>query len=154
MRTHLRRGERGFTLLEIVAVLVLVGILAAMAMASTDTNDDTVATAQAIESQLRFAQLKAMSDVSKWGIQVSANSCVLLQSGATATSMFLPGENGATYTLPSAVSVTAGTATIEFDYRGRPYINGTYLDAGTHTITVSGNPDIDITISSVTGFIP
>ncbi|THB64924.1 MAG: prepilin-type N-terminal cleavage/methylation domain-containing protein, partial [Desulfovibrio sp.] len=112
------KGDGGFTMLEIIAVIVVVAVLAAMAFSSMDRNDETVATARAIESQLRFAQLKAMSDVEEWGIQVTADSCTLMYNGIASTTVFMPGESTSIYNFPSGVTVSGGTGLIEFDYRG------------------------------------
>ena len=146
-------SRAGFTLAEVVVVVVLVAILAVMAIPSMESNDDTAVTASSVAAFLRFAQLKAMSDVDRWGVQVGSTSLVLLDNGTTA-SKWMPGQESATYNLPEGVTISAGTGTIEFDFRGRPYVNSSYLSSGSHTITVAGDPNINVTISSVTGFIP
>lgn len=156
MKNPLHKTGAGFTMLEIIAVLMVVAILAAMAIARGMGNDDAVAEANSLKSKLRFAQLRAMSDVVMWGVQVNSDTLVLLSDESPAT-VFFPDVGSNTYDLPDGVTIIGGTATIQFDDRGRPYtgtgISVHPLDAD-YTITVGGDPNVTVTITEETGFIP
>lgn len=142
-----RNAAPGFTILELVAGLVLLGILSVVAVALYDDgNADAVAEAETFKSHLRYAQIRAMGDVDPWTIVVTAPDTYALYKGpdASGTPQNLPGESGATHTVRDGVSVSGGTFT--FDWRGRATVGG-----GTG-ITFDGDPDIVVTVQAETGF--
>ena len=133
----------GFTLLEIIAVLVLVGILSAVAVSRfTDADAEDVAAANTLKLHLRYAQLRAMGDTVPWGISFTGNSYELQKNGSTAP-VNLPGENGTTITL-SGLTMSPTTTVTFSAARGQPTPNGHSISIGTQTIT----------ITQETGFIP
>jgi len=143
---HRKRG--GFTLIEVAAVLVILGILAAVAVArlTSTASYSVISEAEILKTHFRFAQMKALSDVNAtWGIAVAAGSYTLQNNGAEAA-IILPGAESATHSFPSGVSSTAQTIT--FDTWGSPG------DADL-TLTLSGGGEsATITITRNTGFIP
>ncbi|MFZ5812527.1 MAG: pilus assembly FimT family protein [Thermodesulfobacteriota bacterium] len=140
-----RNAAPGFTLLEAVAALILLGILAAVAVAMYDDgNADAVAEAETFKSHLRYAQIRAMGDIHTWTITVGGGSYVLSTTNPSIGTPVLPGESGATHTVRDGVSVSGGTFT--FDWRGRATTGG-----GTG-ITFGGDPDIVVTVQAETGF--
>nr|WP_211922121.1 prepilin-type N-terminal cleavage/methylation domain-containing protein [Desulfolutivibrio sulfodismutans] len=137
--------HRGFTLLEVVAVLVLLGILASVAVARfADTNAETVAEAEIFKSHLRYAQLRAMGDIYPWTVTVGGGSYTLSTTNPSVGAPVLPGESGATHSYDGGVTATAGTFT--FNWRGQPTTGG-----GT-SVTFDGDPDVTVTVLSETGF--
>lgn len=147
-RQQLTKGNAcGFTFIEIIAVLLLLGILAAIAISKSSSTDaySTFSEAAILKGHLRFAQLKAMSDVSTtWGLQVTSTSYTLQTNGAAAA-ISLPGEESNTHTFSS---VTASAQAITFDDWGSP---------GATTLNVAltgGDSSQTITVTRNTGFIP
>ena len=146
MREHVSRG--GFTLIEVITVLLLCGIVAAVLLARTSATDTARVRSEAdtLRSHLRFAQLLAMNDLPgvQWGIDVSPASyrLVMHEDGVlvTPTPHNLPNENSDTHVFESGVSATA--VTILFDQWGSP--SATSVIVGGHTISVT----------SETGYIP
>jgi MSHA pilin protein MshC len=158
-----RRGDsRGFTLIEIIAVLVILAIFTAVAISSVTGKDAASLQAEVdtLKGHLRYAQNLAMNDISpttgyatptKWGINVTGTppytyNLVKYVSGASATHTFtLPGESSATHTFKfaSGTTVTVIGNPILFDEWGSP---GTTASS----ITIGGQL---ITITPVTGFI-
>jgi len=147
-KTHIH--HRGFTMIEMVIVLIVMAIVATFILAgATPGSNDLIAQAEILKSHLRYAQIRAMNDTVPWGIRIpDTGSYVLYKNNAQATSL-LPGESAQTHTLPTVITVTAGTgSTYNFDDFGSP---GT----STQTITLSqGTTTSNITITKNTGYIP
>jgi len=140
----------GFTILEIVAVLVILAILTTVAASRYwDTDAADTAAAGTLKSHLRYAQLRAMGDTQTWGIAIN-NSAYTLQKNGTTAPIRLPGETGATKNLENATISPASTVTfssgrgIPIDGSGQPAANDQNIDVGSKTITITAN----------TGFVP
>nr|WP_144311533.1 prepilin-type N-terminal cleavage/methylation domain-containing protein [Desulfonatronospira thiodismutans] len=155
--------SRGFTMLEIVAVLVILGVLAAVAVNRfTDIGAKDVAAANTLKVHLRYAQLRAMGDVNDWGIEIEADTYTLVRdNGNVPTGNSLPDLPGAPY-LPGEDSyknenldaTLSPQDTIMFSAaRGRPYLEGSDPEnfPNPYEITVGNSQTINITTE--TGFI-
>lgn len=150
--------ERGFTMLEIIAVLVLLGILSAMAIGKVGgTRGEARAVADTLKTHLRQAQIRAMHSDTSWGIRSTGSAYWLFSDGNTANKAIFLGENADTVSLTAGVGVTSFT--LSFDDWGAPY-NGDDPDTGAllatpMSITVSDSSDTaTITVTPNTGFIP
>jgi len=149
------RSARGFTLIEAVAVLILIGILAAVAIARVTDNDaDERAAENKLKVHLRHAQARAMNSDTPWGVEATGGSYSLLRiddDGNTVAANF-PGEEGA-IDFPSGISATFK---VFFDGWGRPHSDvpsvDTAIDETDETITI--NIGSGISITPETGFIP
>ncbi len=149
------RTLRGFTLLEVVVVLVLMGILAAVAIARvTDHGADERAAADKLRVHLRFAQMQALNSDRTWGIRATGGSYFLYSDGDSNDAdnvHLLPGENSNTVIFPHGITQTFF---LSFDQWGRPY-----TDENPETNTpASAIPSItigteSITITPETGFM-
>jgi prepilin-type N-terminal cleavage/methylation domain-containing protein len=137
--------SKGFTVLEVIAVLFIIGILSAVVIskAVSSTSEEALAELHQVKAHLRYAQSRAMADNADWGIYfISADSYCLFQSD-TANRRVLPGENANTVTL-SHLTITTAAQTITFDGNGSPGPNDVTIGTSSDTITVTGN----------TGYIP
>jgi MSHA pilin protein MshC len=135
--------DSGFTMIEVIAVLVILGVIAAVAVSKVSSISayNVFSEAEILKTNLRFAQIKAMGDVSPWGINIGSSAYTLTPSGTN-----LPGESSSTHTFPGGV--TATPQTITFDTWGSP-------GAGTLIITLTrGTDTATITVTKNTGFIP
>jgi MSHA pilin protein MshC len=153
------RGSSGFTLFEVVTVIVILGIMAAavsvkfLAMDPVNLNSET----DTVKSHIRYAQFRAMNTNTVWGINISsATQYSLFQNGSTADTVKLPGQDALTISLPTGTSF-GSTGIISFDTWGKPYTDAgaAASQSGTRTITLSyGSSSKNITITQNTGFIP
>jgi MSHA pilin protein MshC len=159
------RNNKGFTLIEVIAVLVILAILAAVVITrGTATEEaDLRAEVDTLKAHLRYAQYLALNDTNitntpgilvKWGIQISGQTYTLVRNlsgdGTTFDSPYiLPNESSATH---SIAPFTATAVSILFDELGSPYNASTKLGANA-TITFTPGSQ-SITITPETGFIP
>lgn len=159
-------ARRGFTLMEVVVVLIVLGILALIAVTRLEPrNPQAVAEADALRSVLRYAQSRAMSDVYTWGVSFTASGYTLV-TGNTSQNPVLLGQSTPTHTLPDGVAcswaLNSGADTIWFNWRGEPVtgiistLDATAAPAGspqTVTLTESEMP-VTVTVTPFTGFVP
>ena len=141
-------GKGGFTLIEVVAVLLILGIVAAVvAVRMSDTSAyDLASQVEVVKNHLRYAQIRAMNTDTVWGINFTGPTTYYLFKGAD-TKVLLPGEDSTIINLAakkSGLTITSGAQTITFDAYGSP-------GSATITIATSGGT---ITVTQNTGFIP
>ena len=148
MRKKLR-NDKGFTLIEVIAVLIILAVVSAVVI-SRGMDTDSVklqAEVDTLKGHLRYAQYLAMNDISpnQWGISInllSGSSYTLVKFDGTSTapsSFNLPNESSATHSF-SPFTTTA--ATVLFNEWGSP--------------TITGSPSIggqSISITATTGFM-
>ena len=145
--------SQGFTLIEVVAVLIVISILAAFAAARvgniTDTADNSSA-AGTLRSHLRYAQIRALNTQGVWGVNFTGTSYSLYSwDGAAATAVAFPGEENTSVSLPDGVSITA---VISFDEWGRPHnTQGATGNSVSANFSIGGET---VTVTQETGYIP
>ena len=141
--------NRGFTLIEAIAALVILGIVAAVVVGRGMSAQELIPQADIVKSHLRFAQLKALSDdtSASWGINFSAGTSYILKTGTADASIKLPGESSNSHAFPTGSGVTISGATVSFDSWGSP-------GNANIPITLSqGGSTITLTVSAYTGYI-
>ena len=142
-------NSRGFTLIEIIAVLIIIAIITAVAVSrSMSTQNNLIQQVDIVKTHLRFAQLKALNDdVYTWSITFTSNSYTLSNTctGSNCPSSTLPSESSSSHSFPSGI--TATSATVTYDRWGSPGGSavGINLTQGSQTIT--------ITVAANTGYI-
>jgi len=136
-------NNRGFTLIEIIAVLVIIAIISAVVISRGTATDEAKLQAEidTLKGHLRYAQYLAMNDIppTQWGINVGTGSYALIRNPTTTPLPNLPNESSATH---SFSPITATDWTVLFDEWGSP--------------TITNSPNIggkSITITPNTGFI-
>ncbi len=164
MKRALRNDSdhRGFTLIELVIVLIVMSIVAVfIASRASTSGNDLIAETDTLKSHLRYAQIRAMNDDVPWGIHIpDAGSYELYWKNVPATDQVLPGEKpGASaqkHTFQGAVTVTSATGTTyNFNHWGTPVDASGSAIAANQTITLSeGAATSGITITKNTGYIP
>jgi len=145
------KNSRGFTMIEVIATLVILGIIVAVALSRITASGTELYTERDIlQSNLRFAQFKALSNnddaTTTWGILFSGGTYTLQRNGANASINF-PSDDTATHNLSGGVTITT-PASVVYNFWGSPGIADI-------TVTLSqGGQTTSFTITNTTGFIP
>lgn len=145
MRKTFKITEKGFTLLEIVAIFVIIGIIGAIAISrvGSTANYRRIGELDKVESHLRYAQSRAIRTDVNWGIRFNNGSTYWLFQNVVANQVIFSGEDHNPITL-SNLAITSAPQTITFDRFGSP-------GAANITVATSGG---NITVTAITGFIP
>ncbi len=153
------RNQRGFTMMEIISVLVILGIVAAVIASrfSGPREYDLASQLDVVKNHIRLAQSRAMNAYKSCGINfTSATTYYLFDANAPATPVHILGEKTATVDLgsggkKSALTVTSAPQVITFNGFGSPIdASGNPVTTNVTLVTNAGN----VTITKNTGFIP
>ena len=108
----------GFTLLEIIAVLIVLGLITLTAMMTIDNTDyNLLSQAQAIRQDIRYAQGMAMKTGTIWGVSSNGTSYWAFE-GAVGTVRTFPGKE--TPVLLTDLGVSLPSFTVYFNGFGQP----------------------------------
>ncbi len=154
-----RRIVAGFTLLELVVVIVIATILSAFTIARINTQSfDTEGFANRVAAMVRFAQKLAISQRRAVHVVISSNKvslCYVVTNCGTPTAVSPvhepPGTNAFSYSAPSGVMLA--DLTFSFNALGRAYDSLGVPIAGALTIAVTGDGTKTITIAEETGYV-
>lgn len=158
------KGSKGFTLIEVIAVLLLVAILSVViySRGSSSQEAEVNAKAEALKGHIRFVQMRTMNSDPAAG----CNSAFGMASDGTRYFMFKNCNTATKVSLPGADSVAGiklptyganSISTFSFDKWGRPYASDNGPGASwtgtsaTINLTIGGKT---VTITKNTGFVP
>ena len=135
-------NSKGMTLIEIIAIMIIVGILAAFVMPKIDFNISTTASADGaaymVASDIRYAQEFAMANRVSKQVNFPANS---------PTYNFNPPNSlDPSGQLPSGVTINAPGYTVQFNSLGEPIAGG----GGSVTVSAGGLTKT-VTVTNYTG---
>lgn len=148
--------QRGFTLIELVMVMVILGILSAVAYERWPAGMEEVAAAKEFKRAVRYAQHKAMTRefttaAAAWGIVVNSDFTYTVRRAAAGPVGEPPAEPeyvnrclNSENPPPCAIPITIGS--VFFNGLGEP------TAATTFTIGVAPNSH-DVTVSAETGYV-
>lgn len=169
MLNHFTHRQRGFTLIEVVSVLVLLGIISAVVIVRGMSTTQTTlkANAETLKVHLRYAQLRALNSSERvWGVHFTGGGAFRSYFADSTGTQYVasPGGEGDPVTLQDVDSIATsdGGAQVSFDKWGKPYMSfRANFDAvpspqaANRTITLtSGGSTETITITRNTGYIP
>lgn len=157
---HAPHHKGGFTMVELIAVIVILGIMAVSAIAGfMNLNSiDVKAQTEVVKRHLRYAQHKALSTNENWGIQANeAGTAYWLFEGTTTAKRLLPTEQDEDRALPRGIKTAQTGWTVTFGGNGEPQASSLPATEGTGwtlTLKGSGSDTETLTITEDTGFIP
>jgi prepilin-type N-terminal cleavage/methylation domain-containing protein len=154
------RHRRGFTTIEVIAVLIILGVLAAVIVARYwGTSAYSVqSVAEELKNHLRYAQTRAMNSNVVWGVNfIDGTHYTIFRDGDTTHTVTPPGSDSTIVNLSGrGVSLgNLGSNIVSFDDWGRPYTDAVAitLQSGTRCLTVGGEA-CKIQIMENTGYVP
>ncbi len=156
MRTRPYSRSEGFSLIEVVIVLVLISILAVIVISRHIPDVTLSAQTQVLTAHIRYAQLHSMNTDLSWGIHYDQNQQAywLFNNGDTGTGITLPGQTEDRVRLDElGITISPGSFALSFDGWGRPSSDLAGTGTLTLTLTKSGQNDQQIRIIRETGFI-
>lgn len=151
------RGSGGFSLIEALAVLVLLGILAAVVAGVARGSGAGVVRAEAAElaMHLRYARARALADTESWRLEISGGSgWQIRRTGGDVVR--LPGETESQYSLSEGMSLRTNTGTdlMVFTSWGQPADRtGTPLSVDSTWTVGNGDYTATVTIHAGTGLV-
>jgi prepilin-type N-terminal cleavage/methylation domain-containing protein len=150
-------GQRGFTLFEIIMVLLILGVLSyfvATRLFSGETPNQN-AEMELVKNHLRYAQSRAMNTEMNWGVKFGTSSRYWLFNTTEGENVVkrLPGVESTDAVMElSAIQVTIPPGNkITFDPFGSPGSSTLNLTA---QVKGGGSTVGTITVTKNTGFIP
>lgn len=166
MSAYMKRNDHGFTLLEIVVVMVLISIIAAVVYSNSITTHQInfVGEVDKILSQIRYVKSMAMKrsqggTTQRWGFYCTGSQYILFEwiDGGMVGPKKIPGEEKDIITLED-IGVDMDYFLLFFDNLGRPY-SETASNNLTDDLAIDISSKVDptesrtIVITPETGFI-
>jgi len=159
----MKSNHDGFTVLEIVVVLVLLSIIAATVFGRSITSDQINFVGQTgkIRNHIRYAQSLAMKRSEVWGIANLGTSYWLFtwteSAGGEGTPLPMPGEENNVIDLPEGISMTPFLLYFDGPRGGRPsegsFDNPLTADLHIKVENLDRTQSKDFYITPETGFI-
>lgn len=145
--------QRGFTLVELVVTMVVIGILAIAVIPRMDLlrGFDEIGFRDQFRATLEYARKSAVAQRRNVRVNIAGGVVTLtidtdipegVGAGSYGRSLTLPGSNGNTISAPAGVTL-APDATLTFDPLGRPSAGASF------SVTGGGN----ITVEAETGYV-
>ena len=151
------KNNSGFTIIEIIAVLIVMGIITAFAVGRVaDNKPELIAQKEVLKVHLRYAQSRAMNSNDNYGIESNGNTYWLFRV-SSANRVNFPGEQLDHINLAAlGLSLVMDDGSIvSFDSKGIPYLaySGTQQTVDRTLTLSSGSDNESIIITKNTGFI-
>ena len=151
-----RGSSRGFTMVELILVIVIAGILATVAVPRLVGRNsfDTRGFADQLAATVRFAQKLAVAQRRNVFVQLTANDATLCYDPACATPA--PGPGGEKFykiTAPGGVAIASPLAVLAFDPGGRPQTAALLDIQAQLDIPINGSGTHHVYVEQETGYV-
>ncbi len=169
------RGQRGFTILEIIAVIVLLGAMTAVVVSTfpSQTENEFYSRLEVIKDHIRYAQLKSIKEDRVFGVSCDGDNYWMFRATRPVNPLADPidplnqqpfANEGAAVINLSGAGFSLDAFTVFFDEMGEPYT--AYVDTNNAgNVRLTANLDVDfeisstatsetITITPFTGYVP
>lgn len=158
----LPRGQSGFTMIELIVMMIVIGIMAVVVLPRFDLlrGFDEVGYRDKVRATLEYARKSAVAQRRNVRVVLAGNSLTLsidndIPEGGSANTypraLVLPARDGACggatnqICAPSGVTLSSATATLTFSALGKPSVAATY--------TVTGDGSHTINVEAETGYV-
>jgi prepilin-type N-terminal cleavage/methylation domain-containing protein len=127
MPVKMKRNNRGFTIVEIVVVMVLISIIAAAVFRRSITTDEMNLVSQfdKIQNQVRYPQSMAMKQGREWGFACDGGDYWIFtgtNKDTVSKQRLLPGQENIKISLTGlGVTMTPASFTVIFNSYGIPF---------------------------------
>jgi prepilin-type N-terminal cleavage/methylation domain-containing protein len=133
------KDNRGFTLIELILVLLVTGIMSAVVAGINSVNTYEIAgELEKVKSHIRYARIKAMKTDFQWGICFETSKKYYLFQNDVITRKRLPDEENLEATL-SSLNISSTPQTVTFDGFGSPGADDMTISTNGGTIHVAAN---------------
>lgn len=152
------RLAKGFTLIELIMVMIVVGVLAAVAASRWNATDATAGyQADLLARNLRHMQMLAMTGGQSLRLSVASPTYSVSCVTASATppcnaSPVIDPASGQAFSETLANGVTLAGAALDMDSLGRPVSGGVLLTTSRVYTLTAGAQTWSVTVSPITGF--
>ena len=148
---------QGFTLVELVSVLLLVAILSVVAIDQWQGSGINLsAQADQLVNDIRYTQFLAMNRGQRYRINFAADHYWITDAGGTVTYPF-PVNGASQVTLNSGITLSTTNSFLVFDGNGAPYITatspGTALSSNAVITLSADGMTSTLTVSPETGYV-
>jgi MSHA pilin protein MshC len=150
---RLKEDRSGFTLIEVISVLVIMGVISAVVISKTSSTSEYSLASEVdiFKMNFRYAQAKALNSTGNiWGLSIAADgkSYTLTENGIASVKAKLPADDSNTHAISKGISITTGAGAIfRFDDYGSPG-----AAAATIVLTDGANPKT-LTVTANTGYL-
>ncbi len=160
MQIVLTDKAKGFTILEVIVVIAIIGIVTAVVIAGFNQSSNTLAVSvDILKAHIRYAQSRAMNSVAGWGVKGAddGKSYWLFKNGDPSNHIIrAPGEDENSIDLDKK-DLSLSSFVVSFDNRGIPcsdtFGSSPLTSNLSITITSNNGGSFVVIITKNTGFI-